>query len=110
MSSRRIIIGDVHGQYDALLQLMEAIAPQENEPVYFLGDLIDRGPNSAEVVEFVRQHRYRCLLGNHEQMLLEVLGSQKLMGEMLPAWLYSGGHATLVSYNHKIPQDHIDHN
>ncbi|MFM6059994.1 MAG: metallophosphoesterase family protein [Microcystis aeruginosa] len=108
MSSRRIIIGDVHGQYDALLQLMEAIAPQEKEPVYFLGDLIDRGPNSAQVVEFVRQHRYRCLLGNHEQMLLEVLGSQRMMGEMLPAWLYSGGHATLVSYNHKIPQDHID--
>ncbi|GBD54017.1 serine/threonine protein phosphatase [Microcystis aeruginosa NIES-298] len=76
MSSRRIIIGDVHGQYDALLQLMEAIAPQEKKPVYFLGDLIDRGLNSAEVVEFVRQHRYGCLLGNHEQMLLEVLGSQ----------------------------------
>jgi len=67
MPSRRIIIGDVHGQYDPLLQLIEAIAPQEKEPVYFLGDLIDRGPNSAQVVEFVRQHRYRCLLGNHEQ-------------------------------------------
>ncbi|AKE64679.1 metallophosphoesterase [Microcystis aeruginosa NIES-3806] len=108
MSSRRIIIGDVHGQYDALLQLMEAIAPQEKEPVYFLGDLIDRGPNSAQVVEFVRQHRYRCLLGNHEQMLLEVLGSQRMMGEMLPGWLYNGGNTTLFSYNHKIPQDHID--
>jgi serine/threonine protein phosphatase 1 len=108
MSSRRIIIGDVHGQYDALLQLIEAIAPQEKEPVYFLGDLIDRGPNSAQVVEFVRKNRYRCLLGNHEQMLLEVLGSQGVMGEMFQGWLYSGGHATLVSYNHKIPQDHID--
>ncbi len=108
MSSRRIIIGDVHGQYDPLLQLIEAIAPQEKEPVYFLGDLIDRGPNSAQVVEFVRQHRYRCLLGNHEQMLLEVLGSQRMIGEMLPGWLYNGGNTTLFSYNHKIPQDHID--
>lgn len=108
MPSRRIIIGDVHGQYDPLLQLIEAIAPQEREPVYFLGDLIDRGPNSAQVVEFVRQHRYRCLLGNHEQMLLEVLGSQRMIGEMLPGWLYNGGNNTLFSYNHKIPQDHID--
>jgi len=108
MPSRRIIIGDVHGQYDPLLQLIEAIAPQEKEPVYFLGDLIDRGPNSAQVVEFVRQHRYRCLLGNHEQMLLEVLGSQRMIGEMLAGWLYNGGNNTLFSYNHKIPQDHID--
>jgi serine/threonine protein phosphatase 1 len=108
MSYRRIIIGDVHGQYDALLQLMEAIAPQENEPVYFLGDLIDRGPNSAQVIEFVRKNRYHSLLGNHEQMLLDVLGNQATMGEMFQGWLYSGGYATLVSYNHKIPQDHID--
>jgi serine/threonine protein phosphatase 1 len=88
MTYRRIIIGDVHGHYDALLKLLEAVAPSEKEPVYFLGDLIDRGPHSALVVEFVRKHRYRCLLGNHEQMLLEVLGGgQPPSGEMLQGWL-----------------------
>lgn len=108
MTYRRIIIGDVHGHYDALLRLMEAIAPSDKEVVYFLGDLIDRGPNSAQVVEFVIKNRYRCLLGNHEQMLLEVLGgSQLATGEMFQGWLYSGGYTTLVSYHHKVPQEHI---
>ena len=52
---RRIIIGDVHGHYDGLMMLMDAIAPNSDDRVYFLGDLIDRGPDSAQVVEFVKQ-------------------------------------------------------
>lgn len=108
MAYRRIVIGDVHGHYDALISLLEAIAPGKNEAVYFLGDLIDRGPKSAEVVDFVYKNKYRCLLGNHEQMLLEILRNKHLSGDMFQAWLYGGGYATLVSYNHKIPQEHID--
>jgi serine/threonine protein phosphatase 1 len=109
MISRRIVIGDVHGHYAALCQLLEAIAPGQNEPVYFLGDLIDRGPHSSQVVELVKSHRYRCVLGNHEQMLLEVLGSnQAFSGDLFQGWLYSGGQSTLLSYNYKIPQDHIE--
>ena len=40
---RRIIIGDVHGHYEGLMTLLDAIAPGEADQVYFLGDLIDRG-------------------------------------------------------------------
>jgi serine/threonine protein phosphatase 1 len=108
MASRRIVIGDVHGHYDALIALLDAIAPNKNEQIYFLGDLIDRGPKSADVVDFVFRNKYRCILGNHEQMLLDVLGNRHISGEMFQAWLYGGGYATLVSYNHKIPQEHID--
>ncbi|MGK7932894.1 MAG: metallophosphoesterase, partial [Microcystaceae cyanobacterium] len=42
MSQRRIIIGDVHGHYGALMTLLEVIAPTEDDYLYFLGDLIDR--------------------------------------------------------------------
>lgn len=108
MTHRRIIIGDVHGHYDTLRTLLDAIAPVKGEPIYFLGDLVDRGPDSAKVVEFVRQNKYRCLLGNHEQMLLDVLGGRKISTEMFQAWLGSGGSATLFSYKHKIPQEDID--
>ena len=73
MTPRRLVIGDVHGHYDGLMTLLEAIAPNSDDRVYFLGDLIDRGPKSAQVVNFVRQSSYPCLLGNHELMLLEVL-------------------------------------
>ncbi|NES08396.1 MAG: serine/threonine protein phosphatase, partial [Okeania sp. SIO2F4] len=54
MNTRRIIIGDIHGYYDGLMALLEAIAPGRDDMVYFLGDLIDRGPKSSQVVEFVR--------------------------------------------------------
>jgi serine/threonine protein phosphatase 1 len=110
MADRRIVIGDVHGHYDALIALLDAIAPAQNEAVYFLGDLIDRGPKSANVVNFVMENKYRCILGNHEQMLLDVLGRKNshIAGDIFQAWLYGGGYATLVSYNHDIPQKHLD--
>ncbi len=108
MPHRRIVIGDVHGHYDALIALLDAIAPNSNDAVYFLGDLIDRGPHSAQVVDFVRQNHYHCLMGNHEQMLLDAVANGGISGHQLQAWLYSGGYTTLVSYNHHIPQEHIN--
>lgn len=107
-SHRRIVIGDVHGHYDGLMLLLEAIAPGSDDQVYFLGDLIDRGPKSSQVVNFVQQSSYHCLLGNHEQMLLDVVCSKRST-QAQQAWLYSGGHATVASYQDAtIPQEHLD--
>ena len=108
MSSRRIVIGDVHGHYEALMSLLEAIAPGEEDEIYFLGDLIDRGPQSAQVVEFIRQNNYSCLRGNHEEMLLSVFENDPMSSEAFQAWFHSGGQATVASYNAKIPPEHID--
>jgi serine/threonine protein phosphatase 1 len=107
-NNRRIIIGDVHGHYNGLMALLEAIAPGSDDRVYFLGDLIDRGPQSAQVVDFVLHSPYQCLLGNHELMLLDVL-SGRASNQVRQAWLYSGGYETLTSYQTvSIPHDHID--
>lgn len=109
MTHRRIVIGDVHGHYDTLMKLLDAIAPSKEDRVYFLGDLIDRGPKSAQVVEFVKESDYTCLLGNHEQMVLEILGQGNIKGSALQAWLYSGGYSTVNSYGEDgISQDHMD--
>ncbi|MCC5640493.1 serine/threonine protein phosphatase [Nostoc sp. CHAB 5844] len=106
---RRIVIGDVHGHYEGLMTLLEAIAPTSDDQVYFLGDLIDRGPHSSHVVNFVQQNNYPCLLGNHEQMLLNILTQRNVPTQAMQAWLYSGGQATLSSYQTStIPQDHLD--
>lgn len=108
-SHRRIVIGDVHGHYKGLMALLEAIAPSSEDQVYFLGDLIDRGPQSSQVVEFVKQSNYSCLLGNHEQMLLGILTNTEKFSSIMQAWLYSGGQATLASYQAAtIPQEHLD--
>ncbi|WP_071189344.1 metallophosphoesterase family protein [Trichormus sp. NMC-1] len=109
ISPRRIIIGDVHGYYQGLMTLLAGIAPTSTDQVYFLGDLIDRGPQSSQVVDFVKQNNYSCLLGNHEQMLLSVLGNKYTSNQTMHAWLYSGGQATINSYQAaQIPQEHID--
>ncbi|MCX7593970.1 MAG: serine/threonine protein phosphatase [Fischerella sp.] len=107
-SYRRIVIGDVHGHYEGLMRLLEVIAPRSDDQVYFLGDLIDRGPQSAQVVNFVKESSYQCLLGNHEQMLLNVL-TKRIPTQTIQSWLYSGGQATVASYQEAtIPHDHLE--
>jgi len=106
---RRILIGDVHGHFAALMSLMEAIAPRSDDQIYFLGDLIDRGPQSAQVVEFVKQSAYTCLLGNHEQLLLNTFPHGRIYPPALEAWVYSGGRDTIASYGDlAIPPEHLN--
>jgi serine/threonine protein phosphatase 1 len=106
---RRIIIGDVHGHYKGLMTLLHAIAPGQADQVYFLGDLIDRGPDSLHVVDFVQRSGYNCLLGNHEQLMIDSFPNGKPFSPALQAWLYSGGRATVASYGETgILLDHLD--
>ena len=106
---RRIIIGDVHGHFEGLMRLLDAIVPGEHDQVYFLGDLIDRGPDSAKVVSFVKDSPYHCILGNHEQLMIDAFPKGRPFTPALQAWLYSGGRATVASYGDSgILLDHIE--
>lgn len=106
---RRIVIGDVHGHYEGLMRLLAAIAPAADDQLYFLGDLIDRGPASAKVVEFVKDGGHHCLLGNHEQLMIDSFPNSTIYAPALQAWLYSGGRATVASYGEEgIPVPHLD--
>lgn len=112
-TSRKIVIGDVHGQYDALMQLFDLISPGTDDQICFVGDLIDRGPKSAHVVDFVMHSPHECLLGNHEKMLLDLLEESPQQQQILHSWVMSGGQATLLSYQDLfqgpgIPANHID--
>lgn len=84
-------IGDIHGRFDKLQELL-ALLPEEGELV-FLGDYIDRGPQSAEVVALLRETAHICLLGNHEELMIDaILHGQQFM------WYINGGLATIASY------------
>lgn len=93
---RTIIIGDIHGCYYTLISLLDKInLDKQNDRIIFLGDYIDRGKNSFEVVEYLMKlqkemtkERCICLLGNHEYMFLS--------DEWL--WLQNGGGKTKKSY------------
>jgi len=100
-------VGDIHGRLDLLRQLLDRIAADDQErpprrtTVIFLGDLVDRGPDSAGVIETLRQLAAdrpdtRFLLGNHEEVFLHALREEKL--ETLKFFCRIGGRETILSY------------
>jgi serine/threonine protein phosphatase 1 len=120
----RFVIGDIHGCADELRRLIDALPLAAGDQVVFLGDYIDRGAESKEVVDFLISLRRSCLdiefiylKGNHEDMLLSYLGLSGSHGEM---FMVNGGKATLASYGlnqwplppdealRAIPRDHLE--
>lgn len=103
---RAYVVGDVHGRLDLTDQLLEKIHddlerhPAKKAVLVFVGDLIDRGPESAQVIERLMTYRRPgvrtvFLLGNHEEVMLRVLGGDL---SLLPDWLAFGGAQCLASY------------
>ena len=96
------IISDVHGCYKTLLALIDQFLNKQKSKIVFVGDLIDKGKNTYDVIEFVKNNNYDCVIGNHDEMM--VLYSQYLENdrqhEDLKYWLFKcGGEATLNSYS-----------
>jgi serine/threonine protein phosphatase 1 len=108
-NTRAYCIGDIHGRVDLLIDLMQRI---EHHAQYFsgrvviiyLGDYIDRGRHSKEVIDFLLHNKktgveYVYLRGNHEQVLLNYLWDENLA----MSWLFMGGAATMGSYRVAAP-------
>ena len=104
--ARAYAVGDIHGRLDLLDRLLANIEADmaTREPrrtfIIFLGDLIDRGPDSAGVVERLRTYRNPdarlvFLGGNHEEVLLNILAGKR---GVLPSWLKFGGTECAASY------------
>ncbi|HEU4639131.1 MAG TPA: metallophosphoesterase family protein, partial [Candidatus Binatia bacterium] len=98
----RYVIGDIHGCADETQRLIDALPLARGDHLVFLGDYIDRGPDSRGVVSYLlslQQHHGEIelvfLKGNHEDMLLSYLGLSGRHGDM---FLINGGKATLASY------------
>jgi serine/threonine protein phosphatase 1 len=112
-SPRLLAVGDIHGCLPALETLLMALQPQPDDTLVTLGDYIDRGPKSREVVERLIQLQGQCrlvpLLGNHDQMMLMVHDGRR---ELYIDWLLFGGSATMQSYGiedpKNLPADHVD--
>jgi serine/threonine protein phosphatase 1 len=103
---RAYAVGDVHGRLDLLDALLDEIHRDierrgaKDVVLVFLGDLIDRGPDSAGVVERLRTYRRDgvrtiFLLGNHEEVLLRILDGD---AALITQWRWFGGSECLESY------------
>ncbi len=104
--ARTIAIGDVHGCLAALNAVLAAAAPRPDDTLVFLGDYVDRGPDSRgtieRLLELERQFHLACLLGNHDEMMLNICDGRQ---ELYVDWLLFGGSATLESYGTMQPDD-----
>lgn len=110
-------IGDIHGRYDLLRDLLvkieehnKSLPPAVATHLIVLGDMIDRGPQSAEVLKYLHGVQSRTeglvvLMGNHEEMMLRAM--QKEPG-MLRTWMRFGGSSTLRSLGLSLPTDETD--
>lgn len=104
---RAYAVGDIHGRLDLLdlligrIEADMAARPPARTFIVFLGDLVDRGPESAGVVERLRTYRppgdSRLIMlgGNHEEVLLRILAGER---GILPSWLKFGGAECARSY------------
>jgi serine/threonine protein phosphatase 1 len=100
-------VGDIHGRLDLLLPLLARIRDDiaarsgADNHVVLLGDLVDRGPYSAETLEYAVSGlpgfaTFHILMGNHEEAMLRALDPQDDQSQNL--WLKFGGYETLASY------------
>ena len=107
MKPRSFVIGDIHGCAATLRRLVDVtLRPGPEDRIYLLGDLIDRGPDSKGVLDFIFELRERgltvgCVRGNHEEMCLQAGDDHNFLG----MWIANGGLATMESFQADGPGD-----
>ncbi len=110
---KRWAISDIHGCNKTFKQLLERMELQPDDYLYLLGDYINKGPRSKKVIKTILKlredgHKVRCLIGNHEELLLRALEDPML----IPTFNQQGGKQTLKSFKVKtiadIPTEYLN--
>lgn len=106
MTPRYFAIGDTHGCRATLEAMLVQIAPRSGDTIVYLGDYIDRGPDSKGVIDLVRGHsphgvQIVALKGNHEDIMVQAHQDPR----KLDWWIRNGGQATLDSYGGAVPYE-----
>ena len=110
----RFVIGDIHGCHKTLDKLLGILSPSKSDTIYFLGDYIDRGPDSKAVFDIIFDTidsgiEVIALRGNHEDMLLKSINSNMIS----TIWINkNGGWTTLKNFDaenvSQIPEKYIE--
>src|SRR5579872_2968562 len=102
--SRLLAIGDIHGAIGALHRVLRHLEPTPDDTLIFLGDYIDRGEDSREVLDYLMdlERSYRCIFlkGNHEDMFMTAMAGGP---DEWSLWLANGGITTLRDFDHVLP-------
>jgi len=99
--SGRIIIGDIHGCFETFMALLDKLnLDGDYSKLILVGDILDRGPNSRGVIDFVRKHNIDMVQGNHEVMMIDAIEDVIEWGASIwqTGWVDNGGGTTLSEY------------
>ncbi len=106
--NRIFALGDVHGHINALRAVIDAAELAPEDTLVGLGDYIDYGPSSNEVMTFLMEldKNINChwVMGNHEELLIAAVEKPE---DFESTWLRYGGQATLDSYQGKVSSRHL---
>lgn len=94
------ICSDLHGQYTLFMKMLDRINFSENDTLYILGDIIDRGPKSIKLLKYIMsQDNIICTIGNHEYMMLNFHSGRNFRESMV--WLHpnNGGDKTQKQFS-----------
>ncbi|WP_405496826.1 metallophosphoesterase family protein [Nocardia sp. NBC_00511] len=98
---RTVVVGDIHGCFDELMELLEALALSDEDLLVSVGDLVDRGPKPVEVVEFFRARGNSVVVaGNHERKHVRGVFSYSQDVTRLQA---GDGYAAMVEWMRTLP-------
>ena len=105
------VIGDIHGGFKALLQVLDRASVSSDDTLIFLGDYVDGWSETVEIIDFLinLNNKQRCIFiqGNHEELLLQWLKN----GNDNPLWRQHGGESSIKAYlqiDSTVRQRHID--
>ena len=93
------VMSDIHGNIERFHSMLKQIKLKEQDTLFILGDVIDRGPDGIKILEeIIDAKNIKMLLGNHEYMMLKALDSCDSISNRYEAlWLNNGGAPTLES-------------
>ena len=97
------VIGDIHGCFFTLEKLYnEIISSYPGIPICSVGDLVDRGKNNYEVVDFIKKNRITFTAGNHDLMFYYFIKHPS--SPLGKSWIYNGSETTLDSYSNRFKE------
>ena len=98
VKGRDFCVGDCHGEYDRLLTMLKRIGFNEKvDRLFCVGDLVDRGSNSDQVLDWLSQPWFHSVRGNHEQMLINACDPTNSWAESL---LFQNGGRWFFNLDH----------
>lgn len=114
MTKKIYVISDLHGHYDLFIKLLTKIKFDQDDLLYIIGDICDRGPDSLKILFYIMEHDNIILLkGNHEYMMQEALyygiyyNDFDYPSKALKNWLANGGDTTMANIRDYLKKDKL---